>query len=305
MQEEFKKNFVLLSKVAKEKKYAQEYLGLLARRGDIGSIRIGKRWYTTVEWFSEFLSDAAMKKTEFAPRDFPDKMELKQAVAPERENLQIANGKIRHDFGKKENQEIFFALREKETAPEDAVGSKIEIKKTKTALAAPGAMRPLPAKIKFETVDLRKKNEETAGALQDIARKKFNAAMNGPRKNDAGKLAQKEKTFQAQRFQPRGMSPNFAGEAPRFSFFSKLAFSTAAVLLMVLFFQFGFVYKKEIAGLAGFRQGVVAGVSDEKTNFSGVKKNSAEYLDGKAEKMKEKISLSRVLIRAAMEREGN
>jgi len=38
--EELKKKFVLLSKVAKEKKYAQEYLGLLARRGDIGSIRI-------------------------------------------------------------------------------------------------------------------------------------------------------------------------------------------------------------------------------------------------------------------------
>ena len=54
----------MLSKIAKEKKYAQEYLGLLARRGDIGSIRIGKRWYTTTEWFSEFLRDAEMRKGE-------------------------------------------------------------------------------------------------------------------------------------------------------------------------------------------------------------------------------------------------
>ncbi|KKT71932.1 MAG: hypothetical protein UW66_C0018G0015 [Candidatus Moranbacteria bacterium GW2011_GWF1_44_4] len=62
--EDFKKKFVLLSAIAKEKKYAQEYLGLLARRGDIGSIRIGKRWYTKVEWFSEFLSDAEARKAE-------------------------------------------------------------------------------------------------------------------------------------------------------------------------------------------------------------------------------------------------
>ena len=52
--EDFRNKFVLLSKIAKEKKYAQEYLGLLARRGDLGSIRIGKRWYTTLDWFLEF-----------------------------------------------------------------------------------------------------------------------------------------------------------------------------------------------------------------------------------------------------------
>lgn len=66
MQEDFKKNYILLSKFAKEKKYAQEYLGLLARRGDLGSIRIGKRWYTSQEWFSEFLADAEKRKTEAA-----------------------------------------------------------------------------------------------------------------------------------------------------------------------------------------------------------------------------------------------
>ncbi|HLM84218.1 MAG TPA: hypothetical protein VK254_03350 [Candidatus Bathyarchaeia archaeon] len=65
MQEDIRKNFILLSKVAKEKKYAQEYLGLLARRGDIGSIRIGKRWYTTWQWFEEFLENS-QKKSSFA-----------------------------------------------------------------------------------------------------------------------------------------------------------------------------------------------------------------------------------------------
>lgn len=62
--EDFKEKYILLSKVAKEKKYAQEYLGLLARRGDIGSIRIGKRWYTTWQWFEEFLECSQKKKTE-------------------------------------------------------------------------------------------------------------------------------------------------------------------------------------------------------------------------------------------------
>jgi len=66
MQEDLKKKFILLSKFAKEKKYAQEYLGLLARRGDLGSIRIGKRWYTSQEWFSEFLADAQIRKEESA-----------------------------------------------------------------------------------------------------------------------------------------------------------------------------------------------------------------------------------------------
>lgn len=64
MQEDLKEKFILLSKIAKEKKYAQEYLGLLARRGDIGSVRIGKRWYTTWEWFEEFLENSQKKKTE-------------------------------------------------------------------------------------------------------------------------------------------------------------------------------------------------------------------------------------------------
>jgi hypothetical protein len=66
MQEELKEKFILLSKFAKEKKYAQEYLGLLARRGDLGSIRIGKRWHTCQEWFSEFLKDAEKRRAEAA-----------------------------------------------------------------------------------------------------------------------------------------------------------------------------------------------------------------------------------------------
>jgi len=81
MQEDFRKKFVLLSQVAKEKKYAQEYLGLLARRGDLGSIRIGKRWYTTREWFWEFEKDIVAKKAEM-------KIGPAQAVVVEKEKIE-------------------------------------------------------------------------------------------------------------------------------------------------------------------------------------------------------------------------
>lgn len=80
------KNFVLLSKVAKEKKYAQEYLGLLARRGDLGSVRLGKRWYTTKEWFEEFFSDVDKRKEE-----------IKTQMAKKAVVQQVAKAKTRED----------------------------------------------------------------------------------------------------------------------------------------------------------------------------------------------------------------
>jgi hypothetical protein len=66
MNSQEKQKYILLSKIAKEKKYAQEYLSLLARRGDLGSIRIGKRWYTTEQWMNEFIEETARRKEEIA-----------------------------------------------------------------------------------------------------------------------------------------------------------------------------------------------------------------------------------------------
>jgi hypothetical protein len=90
LMEDFKKNFVLLSKIAKEKKYAQEYLGLLARRGDLGSIRIGKRWYTKREWFSEFLAEAEERKAQAKSRGLAksaEKREEKKELADKKTEL--------------------------------------------------------------------------------------------------------------------------------------------------------------------------------------------------------------------------
>jgi hypothetical protein len=85
--------FILLSKVAKEKKYAQEYLGLLARRGDIGSIRIGKRWYTTWAWFEEFLENGLKKKAESVSEVQEVKLEeAEQKVVSE--NVAVSEMKI-------------------------------------------------------------------------------------------------------------------------------------------------------------------------------------------------------------------
>ena len=113
MQEDLKKKFILLSKFAKEKKYAQEYLGLLARRGDLGSIRLGKRWYTSQEWFSEFLADAEKRKEENAKIFLENNaakisdpiLEVKKETAPkpdffaeEKKNITVA-GNIKGHVG--------------------------------------------------------------------------------------------------------------------------------------------------------------------------------------------------------------
>jgi len=93
MQEELKQKFILLSKVAKEKKYAQEYLGLLARRGDIGSIRIGKRWYTTWQWFEEFMECSQKKKAESAAEEKEvqfTKIEKEEIVMPVAEKVKVS-----------------------------------------------------------------------------------------------------------------------------------------------------------------------------------------------------------------------
>jgi hypothetical protein len=251
MQEDFRKNFVLLSKVAKEKKYAQEYLGLLARRGDLGSVRIGKRWYTTWEWFSEFEKDIVAKKAE--------------AVMPEIE---------------------------------------IELVGEKEKIATPV---PLQVRVKLPTIDLRKvarTNIQGSEKASQESEREFEV-LNGARNLLAGR---------------HGFSPSFlperAGEPP---FLPKFAFAVSLVLLFFLLFQVGFFYREEImeiarldslasiwrsglARLAGAESGKVAGAYDTKVDLSSVKNLSAGYLENKGDKVKENVSLARVMLRAAMER---
>ncbi len=124
MQEDLKKKFILLSKFAKEKKYAQEYLGLLARRGDLGSIRIGKRWYTSREWFSEFLADAEKRKEEAA------RILLKNNAAKISEPImEVKKETLRQEFFTEEKKNITVAGNVKEYADDhSSLGASGEIK---------------------------------------------------------------------------------------------------------------------------------------------------------------------------------
>jgi len=73
--------------------------------------------------------------------------------------------------------------------------------------------------------------------------------------------------------------------------------------LLVLVFQFGFLYKNELKKTAGFSSGIVAGAVDEISNLDEAKNFSLKYIEGEKNKIKENISLSRVFVKAAMERE--
>lgn len=241
MQEDLKKNFVLLSKVAKEKKYAQEYLGLLARRGDLGSIRIGKRWYTTWDWFLEFEKDADMKKAEMKVEE--------RAIEP-----------------------VKMAVAEKKESEKKIPFSRVERKLPTVDLrkAAPVQVRKVEKKILEVREELKIRNE-----ARDLP---------------AGR---------------HGFSPSFLPEpGERFSFFPKFAFGASLVLLFFLLFGFGFFYKKEILKLAGFESGTVAGAYDSKMSLSAVRSSSMGYLEDKEDKVRENISLSRAVLRAAVEKEN-
>jgi hypothetical protein len=368
-QEELKKDYILLSKIAKEEKYAQEYLGLLARRGDIGSIRIGKRWYTTREWFSEFLADAEAKKAEMkmakfesAPVEFniSEKIEIAKAFSPiaekvvlhnfsgrnaleknisiKRENIQEEKAEVVADTENKIKLEKPYT-REERVAPEKKREAKIEIRKAKVEPIVSVAKHPFQARNNFENTALvrkadsgssravriknnsfvrpqyvsdisggagfRKISREKIVAPKNISTRRFEGPIteNAPWRSETQKSVRKENPLREWKFLSKGSSPNFASDAPRFPLFQKFAFSMAVVLLLVLIFQFGLVFKDDIKKMAGLDSGVVAGAEDNQVGLSAVKDSSLGYLANQKGKVRENISLSRVLIRAAMERE--
>jgi len=315
MQEDIRKNFVLLSKVAKENKYAQEYLGLLARRGDIGSIRIGKRWYTTTEWFSEFLQDAEMRKEEmktsnsFLPdpaREKMEKIEISKAeekAIPEKniqdqcEVVKIAKDKV--------NLKIISLAKEK-LAPEE--NDSVELEDQEVKITAPKIMKPEPvalecfaAEKKLGTVNLR-----TRGGVKPMFQKTAPNApklkINTPRKENRPLPPGNFLDTRSWKIRSENLSPNFVPVVSGTGFFPKFAFAMSVVLSLFLLIQAGWVYRDELKGIIGIKSGIVAGSEDSRADLDTVRNSSAGFLENQGEKVRENISLSRVLIRAAMEK---
>ncbi|MFA5926154.1 MAG: hypothetical protein WC831_04420 [Parcubacteria group bacterium] len=324
---DLKKNFIPLSKVAKEKKYAQEYLGLLARRGDLGSIRIGKRWYTTEEWFSEFLCDAEAKKAEmkiaknqagkintkvnqgievekifvphiaefrekeFSAAELPEKLEIRREAEMETGEIIKKNFSVVNNFEKKETN--------RDKTGKASIPLKREVKFP--AMSAP--KRAFESQMKLKTIDLRNIAKERITRSESIPTKKNKIEKNIYREYEPESAALKEDAFREWKFRSKNVSPNFSDAIPAVSFFRKFAFSTAAVLSLVLIFQLGLIFRNDLRKKANLGSGIVAGAEDDKAGIGAAKSYSAQNLENQGDKVKENFSFSRVMIKAAMEKD--
>ena len=280
----FGAGFTLLSKIAKEKKYAQEYLGLLARRGDLGSIRIGKRWYTTLDWFSEFEKDAGAKRAQV--KIVEERTEIIETIALKKEEKQIDH--IRIPAG----------------VPDLAGGEKITADKVFVRNAEP--VRVLASRENFPYPQVARKLPTIN--LRKIERRVLsnqNPQLPAPRHEDMNNWEDERKPDRVKIWnQARGFSPSFLPEESQgLSFFPKFAFGATLVLLFALLFYGGIAHKKDIAKLAGFERGTVAGAESSNVDLANTKNSSIDFLENRADRVRENISISRVIIRAAMEKE--
>ena len=279
MQEDLQKKFILLSQVAKEKKYAQEYMGLLARRGDIGSIRIGKRWYTTWAWFEEFLENSQRKpsfaKASAAVETMADKPADKKEVVSEAQVV----------------QPVMRVQREEKIVEEPA---KITVAvKTKKDEIIPG--RSAAVRMVGDVRGIRRIGEMRETRIQP----EITQTRNIIQKKNENPLPYKEIKFRKNK---DVFSPVFGvGEKVRSTFFPKLVFATGFAIMFLLVAASGyFVFSDGI-----FKKGAVAGASSERNGtFSGISSEGEYFLASAGDKIKESLSVSRVAVEAAKER-GN
>jgi len=284
----FGTGFVLLSKVAKEKKYAQEYLGLLARRGDIGSVRIGKRWYTTWAWFEEFLENG-QKPARGGSAFGGKKVESVEEVSNVKiqESVKIEAEKIVMKIGREER--ISVAVKTK----------KFEMPVRKNIAGGIGMIRGRG--------EIGKKIEIThAGNFQPVRKSQFHPQLEAKFKNvSVEKKNRYAVPYQEIKFKKKAdiFSPDFAGEenmqAP---IFPRFAFAASFAIMIFLLVASGyFVWS---GGLLA--KGTVAGASDERNvGFSGITSGGNYVLVSAGDKIKEALSVSRVMVAAAKEKSIN
>ena len=325
MQEDIQKNFILLSKVAKEKKYAQEYLGLLARRGDIGSIRIGKRWYTTWAWFEEFLENSQNKKEIVSEVKVAASVMIEKVIAEEILSVENKEEKINTPFVFPEREKVLALqpmaekiLEEKiaEAPARIAVAVKtkrdqITIRKNIAVEKRNISMPVLSSRpFKVQTGEIRIRRTVAEPIRKALVRNFAPVKKMQPILQDEPKLRNpsvEEKNryavpLQEIKFKKKKdiFSPDFAGEervaAPMFSRFA-FAMSFAVILLLVAASGY-FVWS---GGLLA--RGQVAGASDERNaGFSGITSGGEYVLTSAGDKMKQSLSISRVMVQAAKEK---
>jgi hypothetical protein len=338
--EDLKKNYILLSKIAKEKKYAQEYLGLLARRGDLGSIRIGKRWYITREWFSEFLQDTQERKEkerqgvvveEIAIEKKSDLVALPvldDVALPFQETKVAINESIGLSYGfsnvsddARADEKVVVArqslrkerIEKNETIKISIPASErpaIQVRKENFSISAKSLASPQP-EVKRSVIDLRNterahkqvQEKEQAVEYRNIAI----VEEDHERSTEAVQTFKDTNAFWDYEIRRKNtiLSPTFSvQERMGMPWFPRLAFGFSFVLLFFLLFQGAVTYRKDLMKFAGLGEGTVAGISDEKKNNLTAIRLAADYfISNQDSQMKESISLSQLILRAALEKE--
>jgi hypothetical protein len=376
------KIFILLSKIAKEKKYAQEYLGLLARRGDLGSIRIGKRWYTTAEWFESFLVDTEKRKEEM-------RVQMMKQEAKEKKEAAAISSEIKKEVGavgiKVPDVNIIEKLVEEVkvvpvlsvptiSVKEPAAELSQDIKKVVEVTASPEIKiseekkEEVPVLVKtaepkinisiqkqVERPMIRERSEfvpvsipkiQHANAIAQSRPRSFVPASNSV-KIDLRRIESRRRNFVAspeprilerkqpsdpfiqvkseRELYPAKENPFFELESRKriifensdhafppnstnkfgslFLFFQKLAFSLALVLLFAVLSVGVFQYRKDSANFPKLGGGAVAGAQDTRlAGVSSLENFTASYFEARRGQTKENVSLSRVILEAALEK---
>ena len=305
------KGFVLLSTIAKERKYAQEYLSLLARRGDLGSVRIGKRWYTKIEWFEEFLVDAEKRKEETRVKTnerFAAELKSGKVIhaAPAeaivmQSPVKIADKQIEtHNTISLQEQTAAISGNESEKRSARIVG-RAEF----AALQMPGRRFDLqkPASVPMKPREHVPSKIHTR--QQPVTRPPQPASMQiaNASENNLQELSG-ERTEIQRNYSRHNFSPSFFEKDRKFSLpFPKLAFSAALVLLLAVLSGGVYLYKKDMNAFSGSGTGVVAGAEDVRlAGISSFGDKTSSYLEIRKGLTKQNISLSRVVLEAAIEK---
>ena len=310
MEFDLKNNFVLLSKVAKEKKYAQEYLGLLARRGDLGSVRIGKRWFTTPEWFSEFVKDAQKRKEEVKVAA-TNELEIAGAPAAQAavenksektvEDLVAVPLKL-PNFEKVQKMET--DLPAQETIPVSVIAKEIkptitpDVRNTYSSIDQKVPIKNKsaePSRILKPAMDIRRKPAEHFQSLP--------ATVPLSNKKDPASSPAKQIEYNISR---QNFSPNFPEKAKVFSFsWPKFALVAFPVLLLAVLAVGTYLYRQDARGFDLWEGGKVAGAEDSKlVDVVSIKDATIGYLEQNQAKSKENISFSRLAVETALEKAG-
>lgn len=71
------KKYLSMAQASEISPYEQDYLSLLARRGELQAEKIGRNWYTTIDWLNDYLKEKKPSDVIVPQKDSKPEMEEK------------------------------------------------------------------------------------------------------------------------------------------------------------------------------------------------------------------------------------